>query len=266
LDIAAGQYVAILEAKDMFCADHLDKMVKSLADSCARVAYSGAQWVEQDRTVARMESVSDVPARLRSANVLPLGAYVFEHALVADGCRLPEGPLEQSSWAFWLELAERAPFQSVPSIGVIVARQTSTDSRSASNTAGAYLTSRFQGFTTEQWLQTLAATERAAAQSAEQAQSARAKCESTESALAELQLRNASLESDMADKQEERDQMAIELLDLRSQLVHWRAMAEVESQRANALAGSLDAYASSTSWRITAPIRWASRILRRTTR
>jgi len=214
MDRAKGTYVMILDAQDVVLPDHLQGLVRAIARGQTRVAYSGVRWVDRDGRVQRTENSPALAESLRNSNVLPNCAFLFERALISDGCHFPQGLPNPSSWAFWLQVAERTSFVHVPTVSALVCPP------------------EF----------------------------------SRQSAPCQDNLQTAALEAELAEARSDRNQLTGRVAELQAQLTHWQDMNEVQTRQVQNLQSTVLAYASSTSWKISAPIRWASRLLHRNTR
>lgn len=73
----------------------------------------------------------------------------------------------------------------------------------------------------------------------------------------------AALDAERAQALSERTQLAERVAELEGQIDRWRAASEAYASDVESLKAAIHAYTSSTSWRISAPIRWVSRLLRR---
>lgn len=76
----------------------------------------------------------------------------------------------------------------------------------------------------------------------------------------------AVLESELEIARSDRNLLTRRVEELEAQLSHWQHMAGVQALQMQDLKATILAFTSSTSWRISAPIRWASRLLRRNSR
>jgi hypothetical protein len=86
------------------------------------------------------------------------------------------------------------------------------------------------------------------------------------SALHQDSLQIATLETELATARNEGSQLNARVAELQTQLAHLQHVSEVQALQVQSLQATIQAYTSSTSWRMSAPIRWASRLLRRNSR
>ena len=114
LAAASGAYLAFLDDDDWWSREHLNRLVEALRrNNMARVAYAGVSCVQSCtdgwREVHRFNDAFDF-GRLLVDNFIPIHAPLFEHSLLAEGCRFDEALSVYEDWDFWVQLAQRSEF------------------------------------------------------------------------------------------------------------------------------------------------------------
>jgi glycosyltransferase involved in cell wall biosynthesis len=111
LDHCRGDLIVFLDDDDEFDARHLRSLVDCLAaHPGSRVAYSATRILgENDETLGSIGQPFDRLA-LHGQNVIQIGAGLFEHSLVEDGCRFDEDMHLFQDWDFWLQATMHTSF------------------------------------------------------------------------------------------------------------------------------------------------------------
>lgn len=268
---AKGKYLAFVDANDVLLPDHVEKLVRTLSSGAGDAAYSGVRLVNDNGEERRVEDAPEAVERLRGSNALASCAVLFGHTLVSDGCRLPDAPADVACWEFWLQIASRTSFLHAPGVSAMVfphpvepghSSEAGVSASSAGN-SGDTIATWFSRFTPQQWAHTLTALEQSAVRAGELASCAQSQNQRLTEQLADIRNSQAALEQQLREDQRERAHLANQITSLHAQMADWKHLAETRALQAQELQARVDAYASSTSWKVSAPLRWASRILRR---
>jgi tetratricopeptide (TPR) repeat protein len=114
LDAAAGEWITFLDDDDEFRPEHLATLVAArAANPDAQVVHSYAHAVLKDGRAERFGQ-PHATMELFDRNYLHLSTAIFARALVVAGCRFDESLAVHEDWDFFLQLAQRATFQFVP--------------------------------------------------------------------------------------------------------------------------------------------------------
>jgi LmbE family N-acetylglucosaminyl deacetylase len=116
---ARGELVAFLDDDDLYMPDHLARLVDALrSEPGRRAAYAGVR-VEGDDGVVDIYDEPLAPGALIAWNRLPINAVVFERALWLDGCRFDEALEVYEDWDFWLQVSRLTRFARAPGISAV---------------------------------------------------------------------------------------------------------------------------------------------------
>ncbi len=129
LKSASGDYLIFLDDDDWFAPHHIDKLKAELETAeSAIAAYSAVQCVnESGEETRRFEEKFD-PIQLRIDNFIPIHAVLFRRSVVDNGARFDETLSVCEDWDFWLQLLEHGEFRFVPGIGATYQMQNETSS------------------------------------------------------------------------------------------------------------------------------------------
>jgi LmbE family N-acetylglucosaminyl deacetylase/glycosyltransferase involved in cell wall biosynthesis/GT2 family glycosyltransferase len=115
LDAARGEFVAFLDDDDALDPDHLAQLVAVLRkEGDGAIAYAGVRCVDRTDPLRKTTRVFAEPfdsrAKLLAGNFIPSHAVLFPRQLVENGVRFDENLSVYEDWDFWLQLAEKARF------------------------------------------------------------------------------------------------------------------------------------------------------------
>lgn len=109
LDTALGDYLIFLDDDDLLDTEHISLLVKALSENSQyQVAYSGVRLVGKDETTIFNRSYD--PIMLRAENYIPIHATLFSRNLLAAGCRFDTDLEVYEDWDFWLQLSQLTDF------------------------------------------------------------------------------------------------------------------------------------------------------------
>ena len=111
LDAARGSWCVFLDDDDYHNPDHVSSLMATLSGSTgARLAYSGIRVVGADGKERGIIASPYDRLGLHERNHIQIGAALFDHGLVADGCRFDPAAGSYDDWDFWLQCSERTDF------------------------------------------------------------------------------------------------------------------------------------------------------------
>ncbi|WP_430231805.1 rhamnan synthesis F family protein [Nitrosomonas communis] len=123
LETAKGKYLIFLDDDDLFYPEHIADLVAALrAHNTFRCAYAGVRveyYVNGQFETSGVFSAPFDQRRLWGRNFIPIHAMLFERALVAEGCRFDEQLEFFEDWDFWLQLAQHTSLLHVDKIGAV---------------------------------------------------------------------------------------------------------------------------------------------------
>jgi len=130
LKAAQGTYVAFLDDDDLFLENHLRSLVHQLEKAPhIRAIYSGVRVDVYERDAKSPLRAFDFNEpfnldRLRGRNYIPIHAMLFERSLVTqEGCQFDERLDLFEDWDFWLQLSQHTPFLHQDSITALYRNQ-----------------------------------------------------------------------------------------------------------------------------------------------
>lgn len=123
LTTANGDYLIFLDDDDIFLPEHIATLVNALKTHPRyRGAYSGVR--VDYYTADRLESTIDFntpfdPSKLWGRNFIPIHAMLFERTLVTEGCVFDENLDILEDWDFWIQVAQRGAILHIDSVTAI---------------------------------------------------------------------------------------------------------------------------------------------------
>ena len=292
LDAAHGQYLLFLDDDDWLMPGHIARLVQVLqTHPQAQAAYAGVALVDlQGRPMGQVFDLPFDAVRQLSGNLTPIHAVLFSAALRDQGCRFDEALDRYEDWDFWIQVARHTVPVHVDGVSAVYRIHDSSgvhdDAGAASASSRRVQHKWLQQSSPQQlgelmqrvWSQAELAQRLSSAEAA-LSQSAVAQANGT-AALAHSAEALAHSEQTLADQTrivtEQTALITALRADLQQQLqsaaerhAHERAEAERhrslqadlrrqladQTHRADSLQLQVNAFLSSTSWRITAPLR-----------
>lgn len=291
LSHAKGRYLLFLDDDDLLLPDHIGKLVNAFPDGHGCLAvYTGVRL--EDAAGATLKILDDPydPARLRGANFLPIHAVLFDCALVERGCRFDEDLECLEDWDFWLQASQHTLLHHVPGVSAIYRFALGDSGLSTQSAPEKHLINRAavfakwqSRFTPRQWVESFFWFEKARDHHLQWVRALEQEVRAREVGLAQLEqeirARDAGLatleqeirvrEASLAQLQQEVRVREVGLATLEQEIrVREAGLATLEATIAVLTADvsryrqQAQALLSSTSWKLTAPMRWISQRLR----
>lgn len=240
LENANGDLLIFID-DGLFMPDHLAKLVQASIEGEERAVYSGVRLEDKYGSTIRILDEPWVLARLIETDFFPLEAVLFGRSLILAGCRFSESLADFEEWDFWLQISRHTAFRHVPGVSAVSFATFGLGDNSAEVADEKCLSSKaaiyekwLGRFSPREWAETVCWFE------AERDHLADMVSKKTE----ELCI----IEKTLAEREQE---IAL----LRNQMVENDIYSTNLQQSIMALTGS-------TSWRITAPLRFAARLWR----
>lgn len=292
LDASVGQWLIFLDDDDWLDPDHVATLVAMVLRSRnARAAYCGVRTIEDGGTPGAFTfNYPFDPIRLLAGNFIPIHAVLFERSLVtANGCRFDEAFALYEDWDFWLQVAVHTNFLHVDAItanyriapgsgfGVAASQRAQEQGKQQ-----CYRKWRNQ-LSDDYWYEILdrsfryigASEERDAVRGERDA--LRQEHDALHQQCAALENQNRTLATTLAEhaaalalREQEAEQLTAKTAHLGNELAASQSHAgELRTILAGrdtdivALRTVIREFQGSASWRVTAPLRFASRLVRR---
>ncbi len=242
LSHAKGRYLLFLDDDDLLLPDHIDTLVNAFRDGRgALAAYTGVRL--EDAAGATLKILDDPydPARLRGANFLPIHAVLFDCALVKMGCRFDEALECLEDWDFWLQASQHTLLHHVPGVSAIYRFALGDSGLSTQSVPEKHLMNRAtvfakwqNRFTPRQWVESFFWFEMARDHHLQWVRALEDEIRARDAGLAQLEQEIRARDAGLAT--------------LEAEVRYYRQQVQ--------------ALLSSTSWRLTAPMRWIIQLLR----
>jgi FMN phosphatase YigB (HAD superfamily)/glycosyltransferase involved in cell wall biosynthesis len=269
LDAACGQFLLFLDDDDLLLADHIATLASVLIEGQVQAAYSGVRLIDAAGATVRLLNEPWEPKRLRGANFLPIHSVLFHAALRDAGCRFDESLDCLEDWDFWLQVSRHSEFQQVAEISALYRFSLGNSGLSAQADAQAHIKNRARifekwqpRFTAQQWVESFYWFESVyghfksvADLRWEELCVLRDHLAALRTQIAEQNQRLATLDYALAERDH---RLAVLDLTLSERNQH---IAALDDQVMDARA-TIQALVTSTSWKLTRPVRFASRLLR----
>lgn len=121
LDAARGDYLLFLDDDDWLMPGHIARLAHVLQHQPkALAAYTGVAYAAMDGHL--LGQTFDLPfdgVRQLAGNLTPIHSVLFRRQLVDGGCRFDEALDRFEDWDFWLQVARPAPMVHLPGISAV---------------------------------------------------------------------------------------------------------------------------------------------------
>ncbi len=263
LTAASGDYLLFLDDDDWLAPQHLADLFHDLQQQPElKAVYSSVQKTDVEGNPTGFVFATDYdPVLLLRDNYIPIHAMLFAKELVTAGCRFDEAMDIYEDWDFWLQLQQHTGFHHVDAVTAFY--RDGGDSETATNEIDLryrndHLLGQARSYLFSKWLPRM---------SGEQFNSLLGQLDQS-ALVAEL---DANVAKEHAANLAHQEQIA-ELLTQLEAATHEANVARAELQNTRdslqaqiaTLEQRLQALYNSTSWKLTGPLRRASRLLRNT--
>ncbi len=121
LDDACGEYLIFLDDDDSFEAEHVEKLARAIeSHPDVKVVYSGVRCVDEDKNPLPTKFATPFDStQLLAGNYIPVNAALFSKKLLELGCRVDESLDLYEDWDFWIQLSRFTDFQFVDGISAV---------------------------------------------------------------------------------------------------------------------------------------------------
>ena len=239
LELSTGEFLIFLDDDDLLLPEHLTKLIGVLLKCSDLAAYSGVSVVNSHGDTVRVFDEPWSSVRLRGANFIPIHAVVFDRAMFEVGCRFDESLGCLEDWDFWLQISSHTSFRHVPGVSAIYRSYLGNSPLTNSEETESHLANRaaifekwLSYYTPQDWVQTQFWFE-----------------EAVRTANATVMARDCQL----ADRESQIDVLRQDIAGFVAREVDFKRIIDEAKQ-------SIDEIKDSTSWKMTAPLRFCSRL------
>ncbi len=282
LDAARGEYLLFLDDDDWLLPGHVARLAQVLRRQPGSLAaYTGVALVGPRGEP--QGQVMDLPfdgIRQLAGNLTPIHAVLFSRKLVAGGCRFDESLDRYEDWDFWLQASRRTHFAHVPGVSAAYRIHESSGVHSEGGPAGEATQAIYRkwqaawsigqmaqlmqhvwsgadrevevGQVRDELVRTQLEAQRQAAIAGQQADTLRQQADTIKEQAGTIEQQAGAIARQSGAVQE----LLAASGQLRAQLEH--RLTELRDRDAR-----IAAYLASTSWKVTAPLRWLKRKARR---
>lgn len=275
LDSAIGDYLIFLDDDDTLYAEHISNLVTALQNNYYRCAYSGIKvehYINGKLEASSVFNESFDQRRLLGRNFIPIHAVLFNRSLLRDGCRFDEDLDFFEDWDFWMQISQHTPILHVNKIGGVYRNHGASglglkQDKSQMRKLRSKLFNKWKTILTGEQLDDLIQyREDAITDLNTQLKDLNTQLKDLNNQLIDSNKQNTVLNSQLIDKQKESIELHNDLTQKKKFIGSLQAQQEALSLAASAREASLhktiNDLTSSTSWRITGPLRLFSRIAR----
>lgn len=267
LERSRGAYVMFLDDDDLIDPEHVDSLVTTLTQSphCQAV-FSGTRITDASGATLGVYDREFSSAQLLVGNYLPIHSVLFSRALVAAGCRFDPSLETYEDWDFWLQIARHTDFVATGKVSASY-RSFLGDSGMAHKEHRALQQQRRSVIWHKWWPSWQAENVDLLARELEKMQDAKDQDNTALRSHLNHEIdQNIRLHSDLAASQTALCESAAQLsalsqasADLQASLAHKADLLANRDAQVAILNNRINEVLSSTSWRLTAPIRHTAR-------
>lgn len=123
LQAASGEYLIFLDDDDLFYPEHITDLVTALQNEKRfRCAYAGVRveyYVNEQIETSTIYNEAYDQRRLWGRNFIPIHAMLFERSLVSEGCGFDENLALFEDWDFWVQISQHTKILHVDKVGAV---------------------------------------------------------------------------------------------------------------------------------------------------
>ncbi len=275
LDEAAGQYLLFLDDDDWLLPGHISRLAQVLTGQPkVLAAYTGVSLAnDKGQPLGQTMDLPFDGVRQLAGNLMPIHAVMFNRNLLELGVRFDEQLDRYEDWDFWLQAARHTVFAHVPGVSAVYRIHDSSGVHEGAGASGG-ATQRIY----DKW-QTLARPDQQARlmQRAWATEDMEQALQNTQQALEDLRTVLGEHQTVIRDQQSTVAQQQATLAQQQAMLDQQQTMLREQAATASHLHAQIDSHAaiiaaresniadlmSSTSWKLTAPLRRMSRAFKR---
>jgi LmbE family N-acetylglucosaminyl deacetylase/glycosyltransferase involved in cell wall biosynthesis len=129
LENAQGKYILFLDDDDIVHPDHIEKLARHLEQGTRSLAaYTGISAVDRAGKEIHSFALPAPGARLLISNYIPIHAVLFSRLLVSQhGCRFDPAFDTYEDWDFWLQVGQYTDFDFIPGTSALYVVDTNSE-------------------------------------------------------------------------------------------------------------------------------------------
>ena len=262
LDNASGEYIIFLDDDDWFEAEHIEKLVHAIETQPEfKVVYSGTKSVDGSKNPLQTEFTNQFdPIQLVAGNYIPIHAALFSRKLLDLGCRMDESLDVYEDWDFWIQASILTDFLFIGGLSAVYRVYQVSRQSGAGINAESVMIEKASLIVLKKWLPRL--QDGQLIELMEAAQLSRIKDRQLDDK--ELHIKNLT---DLLDKKDihlkEKDYQVQEkdrgLLKKDDEILKKDHQLQEKDCQMLQFENTIQQLLSSTSWKITRPLRWVKR-------
>lgn len=250
---AHGDFLLFLDDDDWLMPGHIMRLAHVLQHQPkAMAAYTGVAYADMDgHPLGQAFELPFDGVRQLAGNLTPIHSVLFRRELLDRGCRFDEALDRYEDWDFWLQVASQAPMAHLPGVSAVYRIHDSSGVHEEIGPQGAPTQVIYQ-----KWQAAWSAGQGAALM--QRAWS----CADLEVELVGTREMVDAVRAEVAEHVQTINRMVQQAGEQAQVIARQMHAAEVQSRRIEDLERRVAELLQSTSWRVTAPLRWLSSRLR----
>ena len=265
LDHAAGELLLFLDDDDWLAADHVDKLVHLLlaspgvlavhtATACVDGSGGGPVFDRPYRAVFQM-----------MGNFLPIHSVLFRREVLEKGCRFDESLSVYEDWDFWLQVGTFSDIPMAPGVSAYYRLHQSSGVHDETSLSGEHHRKIYRKWSprwSEDDVVALMCELHQWAQHQTDLDAARAGIAQRDAEITRRDEEIARRDEGIAERDQRLEFCDREIVALKEEVSRLTDAIRTREGLVMELQGRLEALYQSTSWRISAPLRWLRQVIR----